>query len=98
MQAIQVSAYRSPKKQELYLFVPQADGLEKLPKELLVMFGQPQFVFDFTLTPERKMAREDAVEVYQALNTKGFYMQMPPHEIEKLSNYAPPPETLDNIY
>lgn len=98
MQPIQVSAYRSPKKNELYVFVPQADGLEKLPKELLTMFGEPTHVIDFELTPERKMAREDAKEVYDAIQNKGFFMQMPPKEVEKLSDYAPPPENLNNIY
>ncbi|QKI90051.1 YcgL domain-containing protein [Thiomicrorhabdus xiamenensis] len=98
MQAIKVSAYRSPKKEELYLFVPHEDGLEKLPKELLVMFGEPQHVIDFDLSPDRKMAREDAAEVYQSVTTKGFFMQMPPTEVEKISDYAPPPENLDNIY
>ncbi|WP_319380332.1 YcgL domain-containing protein [Thiomicrorhabdus sp.] len=97
MQAITVSAYRSPKKEELYLFVPQEDALEKLPKELLVMFGEPQHVIDFDLTPERRMAREDAAKVYAAITDKGYYMQMPPTEAEKISDYAPAPERLDNI-
>lgn len=98
MTPIQVSAFRSPKKEELYLFVPAEDGLEQLPKELLTMFGEPSHVFDFELSPDRKMAREDAKEVYDAIQSKGFFMQMPPTEIEKLSNYAPSPEKLDNIY
>lgn len=98
MQAIEVSAFRSPKKDELYLFVPKEEGLDKLPKELLTMFGEPTHVMDFELTPERKMAREDAKEVYDAIQSKGFYMQMPPTEVEKISDYAAPPEKLDNIY
>lgn len=97
MEPIQVSAYRSPKKDELYLFVPQEDGLSKLPNELITMFGVPKHVFDFELTPDRKMAREDAQEVYKSIASKGYFMQMPPTEIEKLSNYAPAPERLDNI-
>lgn len=97
MEAIQVSAYRSPKKDELYLFVPQADGLEKLPKELLTMFGEPTHVIDFELTADRQMAREDAKEVYESIQKKGYFMQMPPAEVEKFSDYAPPPEKLDNI-
>jgi len=97
MQPIQVSAFRSPKKEELYLFVPQETGLDALPKELLTMFGEPSHVLDFELTPDRKMAREDAKDVYEAIQSKGFFMQMPPTEVEKISNYAPPPPKLDNI-
>lgn len=97
MSMIPVSAYKSPKKDELYLFVPQETGLDALPKELLVMFGEPKHVIDFDLTPEKKLAREDTSTVIESLQTKGYYMQMPPTEVEKLSDYAPAPERLDNI-
>lgn len=97
MTTINISAFRSKKKDELYLFVPQEDGLEKLPKELLVMFGEPTHVIDFELTPEKKLAREDSATVLEAIQSKGYYMQMPPNEVEKLSDMAPPPERLDNI-
>ena len=97
MTPLNVSAFRSPKKDELYLFVLQEDGLEKLPNELLVMFGEPSHVIDFELTPEKKLAREDTATVLEAIHQKGYYMQMPPNEVEKVSNMAPPPERLDNI-
>lgn len=93
-----VSAYRSPKKDELYLFVPQADGLTKIAAELLVMFGEPKHVVDFELTPDRKLGRSNAVEVLASIQSKGYFMQMPPNEIEKISDMPAPPEHLDNIY
>jgi hypothetical protein len=62
------------------------------------MFGEPAHVIDFDLTPERKMARGDAKIVYEAMTTKGYYMQMPPAEVEKMGNMTPPPERLDNIF
>jgi hypothetical protein len=98
MTTMTVSVYKSPKKAELYLYVPQQDGLEKLPGELLVMFGEPAHVIDFELSPDRKLAREDSQKVLDALHSKGYYMQMPPNEIEKFGDMAPPPEHLDNIY
>ncbi|MDA3808022.1 MAG: YcgL domain-containing protein [Thiomicrorhabdus sp.] len=98
MNIIIVSAYKSPKKPELFLFVPKKTGLEELPDELLLMFGEPAHVIDFDLTPERKMARGDAKIVYEAMTTKGYYMQMPPAEVEKMGNMTPPPERLDNIF
>lgn len=97
MTTITVSVFKSPKKAELYLYVPQDDGLEKLPNELLVMFGEPAHVIDFELSPERKLAREDSKTVIDALQKKGYYMQMPPNEVEKFGDMAPPPEHLDNI-
>ncbi|MDG4812154.1 YcgL domain-containing protein [Hydrogenovibrio sp. 3SP14C1] len=96
--ALLVSAYKSAKKDELYLFVPKEDGLDKLSDELLVMFGEPQHVIDFDLTEKRKLARVDAEEVKKALETKGYFMQMPSSEIEKMGDMPPPPEHLDNIF
>lgn len=96
--ALLVSAYKSAKKDELYLFVPKEDGLDKLSDELLVMFGEPQHVIDFELTEKRKLARVDAEEVKKALEAKGYFMQMPPSEIEKMGDMLPPPEHLDNIF
>lgn len=93
-----VSAFKSPKKDELYLFVPKENGLDELPAELTVMFGEPRHVLDFELTPDRKMPRCDAKEVLEALETQGFFMQMPPSEDEKISDMPAPPEHLDNIF
>ncbi|WEJ62939.1 YcgL domain-containing protein [Thiomicrorhabdus lithotrophica] len=98
MSLMKISAFRSPKKAELYLFVPQEKGLDGLPDELLVMFGQPTHVIDFELTPDKKLARENAETVMQAIESKGYFMQMPPTEMEKMGHMTPPPERLDNIF
>lgn len=98
MSTMNVSVYKSPKKEELYLYVPQDSGLESIPKEVLVIFGEPKHVIDFELSPERKLAREDTTTVIEALDSKGYFMQMPPNEVEKFSDITPPPERLDNIY
>jgi uncharacterized protein YcgL (UPF0745 family) len=36
---------------------------------------------DLELTPERKLAREDAGKVIASLKEKGFFVQMPPTRI-----------------
>jgi len=93
-----VSAYKSPKKAELYLFTPSDHALDHLPDELFVMFGTPEHVVDFELSPGRTLARVDADTVRQALEHKGYYLQMPPNEQETLSEMPAPPEHLDNIF
>ena len=98
MTPIMVSTYKSPKKAELYLFIPKEKGLESLADELLVMFGEPEHIIDFDLTPDRKMPRCDATQVYKDLQTKGYFMQMPPTEVEKISDMPAPPPHLDNIF
>ncbi|WP_294945339.1 YcgL domain-containing protein [Sulfurivirga sp.] len=92
---MQVSAYRSPKTEELYLFVPADSGLDDLPDELLVFFGEPQHVIDFELTPERKMPRADAREVLASLESKGYYIQTPPAEKEKVADIRMPDLAFD---
>lgn len=98
MTPIIVSTYKSPKKAELYLFIPKEAGLDTLADELLVMFGEPEHIIDFDLTPDRKMPRSNAPDIYNALQTKGYFMQMPPLEVEKISDMPPPPPHLDNIF
>lgn len=98
MEKVNVCAYKSNKKEALYVFVDQKKGLDALPAEFKVMFGETQYVTEFELTPTRKLGREDPEKVYQAIQSKGYFIQMPPNEVEKLSDLPPPPERLDNIY
>ncbi len=99
---IKVSAFKTNKKNELYLFVPQkkdpAASLTNLPNELLVMFGKPKHIFDFTLSKNKALPRSNSKEVIASLKNKGYYLQMPPGEIEKISDMPAPPERLDNIF
>lgn len=74
------SIYRSPRKREMYLYVDKREALKRLPEGLLDAFGAPQHVFDMLLTPERKLAREDAVKVLENIEKQGYHLQMPPPE------------------
>lgn len=70
--------YRSAKKEEMFLYVPKRDVFEQVPQSLLEIFGKPQFVMLFNLTGEKQLKRAKNEEVLQALQTQGFYLQMPP--------------------
>lgn len=98
MKTLKISAYRSAKKDELYLYIKQETKLEDLPAEMMVMFGKAEHVIDFELDENRKLPRAEAKKVIEAVETKGFYIQMPPEEVEKLGDMPAPPEHLDNIY
>lgn len=93
-----IAAYKSPKIEDLYLFVPEETALDQLPNELLVMFGEPKHVINFELSPEKKLAQEDPKVVLEAIQTKGYFVQLPPKEKEKFSDMPPPPPHLDNIF
>jgi uncharacterized protein YcgL (UPF0745 family) len=70
--------YKSLKTDGLYLFVRRQDDFSAVLSALLKHFGKIDFVMALALTPERKLARENALTVMQSLQEKGFFVQMPP--------------------
>lgn len=80
------SIYKSPRKNEMYLYTLKSDGLERIPEGLLTVFGKPVHTFDLVLSPERALAREDIHEVLGHLDTQGYHLQMPPAEDEYIEH------------
>lgn len=76
------SIYKSPRRNEMYLYVERSEALARVPEALLTAFGTPQHAFDMVLTPERKLAREDIATVWANLEKQGYHLQMPPAEAE----------------
>jgi hypothetical protein len=76
--------FRSPRKEEMYLYVDKARGLVDVPEVLMTQFGEPQAVMTLVLDPQRKLARADTAEVLADIAEKGFYLQMPPTAAELL--------------
>jgi uncharacterized protein YcgL (UPF0745 family) len=79
-----VEIFRSPRKQEMYLYVDKHSGCAEVPDVLLTQFGDPESVMTLLLTPQRKLARADAAEVLQKIEEQGFFLQMPPTEADLL--------------
>ncbi|WP_225772349.1 YcgL domain-containing protein [Pseudomonas sp. Marseille-Q5115] len=80
------SIYRSPKKNEMYLYVLKSDALARVPEGLLTAFGAPHHAFDLVLSPERQLAREDIHKVLENLDAQGYHLQMPPPEAEYIEH------------
>ena len=76
--------YRSPRKEEMYLYVDKANGLQDVPEALLDQFGEPEEVMIILLDPARELARADVSEVLEKIEQQGFYLQMPPTAAELL--------------
>ena len=72
--------YKSSKKAQLYLYLPEKDNFEAMPPILMETMGNAEFVMELELTPERKLARARADEVIAGLQENGFYLQMPPKD------------------
>jgi len=73
-----LSIYKSPRRDEMYLYVDKKQGLKSVPQELLEHFGTPVHVMDMPLRLNRKLARVSAEDVLAGIDEKGFYLQMPP--------------------
>ena len=83
--SIECAIYRSNVKLETYLYIRAKDDFSDVPEILLKGFGQPEFVMELELTPERKLARVEITEVMDSLREKGFFLQMPP--VDPLAPY-----------
>ena len=83
------SIYKSPKKDEMYIYVSKHDGLKKVPDALLEMFGTPVHVMDLLLKPGKELARVDAEKVVSEIQEKGFYLQMPPPKDDYVLDLLP---------
>ena len=70
--------YRSPRKQEMYLYLSEQDAFDKVPAALLERFGTPILVIELELSPDRKLEREDVNTVMANLRGQGFHLQLPP--------------------
>ena len=75
---MQCFIYKSLKKNELYIYLEKKDDFSDIPESLLNSFGAMEFVMDLELTPDRRLAKEDAGQVILSLQEKGFFVQMPP--------------------
>ncbi|MFI3189133.1 hypothetical protein BCS42_10430 [Crenothrix sp. D3] len=70
--------YKSVKKDLYYLYIDKKDDFSSVPEELLLSFGKLEFVLELELAPNRKLAKEDSQKVLESLQTKGFFVQLPP--------------------
>ncbi len=72
--------YKSPKRDLMYLYLPQKDRFDDLPDAMRTHFGEPIYVMELELHPQRPLAQAKAPRVLEALAEQGFYLQMPPKD------------------
>lgn len=73
--------YRSNLKPDTYLYLVKRDEFSAVPRDLLKVFGEPEYSFSFDLQPERKLAKEDTDEVLANLEKQGYHLQMQADEL-----------------
>jgi uncharacterized protein YcgL (UPF0745 family) len=78
MKKIICEVYRCSKKEGMYIYVAKEQGVDPLPDGLKLRTGKLELAMMLVLTEEKKLARANAVEVISAIESQGFYLQMPP--------------------
>lgn len=78
MTKVLCDVFKTRKKEEMYLYVSRKDGVSRVPDELMETFGKPELALTMIITPEKKLGRADAVKVLSEIESKGYYLQMPP--------------------
>ncbi|MEW5972833.1 MAG: YcgL domain-containing protein [Pseudomonadota bacterium] len=77
--AIDCIIYRSRLKDGMYLYLRADMPYGDLPEVLRQRMGrEPEEAMRLSLTPARKLAREDVAKVMANLVAQGFHLQMPP--------------------
>ena len=73
-----IEIFKGHKKEEMYLYVEQKNGLKSVPDDLLATFGQTESVMVLLLTKDKKLARVTVSDVLAAIEDQGYFLQMPP--------------------
>lgn len=71
------SVYKSPKRNETYLYVEKQGDFSRVPDALLTTFGKPEHVLTLELHENRNLAGADIQKVLLDLIEQGFYLQLP---------------------
>lgn len=72
----------------MYLYIARPEQTEDqaeafnpltvLPEPMQVAFGRATFVMDLELSESRKLARVNVLHVMDSIQTRGFFIQVPP--------------------
>jgi uncharacterized protein len=92
-----VSIYKSSKKDEMYLYVAHPseqeaenfEPLNALPEAVRSAFGRATFVMDLQLSEARPLARVNVLHVIDSIQSRGFFLQMPPEGLINPNAAAP---------
>lgn len=70
--------YKSLERADTYAYLAARDDFARLPESLRTRLGALAFVLEVDLSPDRRLAREEAATVMENLAARGFHLQFPP--------------------
>ena len=79
--------YKSPKKANTYLFVKTRDDFSDVPAALIKTFGSPILVTLVNLATKEKLGFADLQKVESKLTEQGYYLQLPPPQVNLLNEH-----------
>jgi len=68
---MQCYVYRSSKKEGLYVYLAEEDGLDRLPAPVLTQLGEPEFAMSIDLSTRTSLGHEDIDQVRKNLDGAG---------------------------
>ncbi|MCH1930649.1 YcgL domain-containing protein [Shewanella sp. A25] len=81
------AVYKSSRKADTYLFVNKRDCFDDVPEALMQVFGVPQLVMVFPIAKRESLGIADIAKVKAALEDQGYYLQIPPPQVNLLSEH-----------
>lgn len=82
------SVYRSSKDEEMFLIVDKARALKDVPEALFERFGKAHHSMSLLIDENRKLARFSAEQVLNAIEDRGYFLQLPPPKDETMAKIA----------
>lgn len=73
-----VKVFKGSRKADTYVFVDYSEGLNRVPEALLEQLGTTTEVMSLKLSADRTLARANAKDVLEQIESAGFYLQLPP--------------------
>ncbi|MBB1361473.1 MULTISPECIES: YcgL domain-containing protein [unclassified Shewanella] len=81
------AVYKSGRRADTYLFVKKRDVFDDVPEPLMEMFGSKTLVMIVPLSKRDHLGIADIDKVKSALVEKGYYLQIPPPQINLLEQH-----------
>jgi uncharacterized protein YcgL (UPF0745 family) len=87
---MQCYVYKGVNNDDHFLYLNKEFNKNNLPDDfpqaILKLMGELNFVVEFELTSDRKLAQADAVHVLADMQAHGYYLQMPKKDMDALED------------
>jgi len=80
MQRLTVWVYKGSRRAETYLYVPEENNFQRVPKDLLDALGTLEFIMQLEIDEQRRLARVDSKDIMKSVSRVGYFLQLAPIE------------------